>query len=113
MKPILLKGHERALTKVKYNKDGDLIFAAARDASPSVWYSSDGRWLGTYEGHNGAVTDLDITYDSSKLLTAAADFSTRIWNVETGHRYLPIYWRKLPKLVSFWRLLSRRVSSGL
>ena len=29
MRPILLKGHERSITCVVYNRDGDLIFTAA------------------------------------------------------------------------------------
>lgn len=48
MKPLSLKGHDRALTKVKYNRDGDLLFTAAKDASPCVWYSENGERLGTY-----------------------------------------------------------------
>jgi len=46
--PILLKGHERSITTVKYNADGDLIFTAAKDANPAVWYSDTGERLGTY-----------------------------------------------------------------
>ena len=33
MRPILLKGHERSITCVKYNMDGDLLFTAV-SASP-------------------------------------------------------------------------------
>jgi translation initiation factor 3 subunit I len=47
----LLKGHERAITAVKYNSDGDLLFTAAKDNKPTVWYSDSGERLGTY-GHN-------------------------------------------------------------
>jgi hypothetical protein len=31
MRPILLSGHERALTQVKYNADGDIIFSVSKD----------------------------------------------------------------------------------
>ena len=31
MRPILLSGHERALTQVKYNSDGDIIFSVSKD----------------------------------------------------------------------------------
>ena len=31
MRPILLSGHERALTQVKYNSDGDIIFTVSKD----------------------------------------------------------------------------------
>jgi len=46
--PILLKGHERAITQVKYNLDGDLIFTAAKDHHPTVWYADTGERLGTF-----------------------------------------------------------------
>lgn len=65
MRPILLKGHERPLTFLKYNRDGDLLFSCAKDHTPTVWYASNGERLGTYKGHNGAVWCCDV---SSKIL---------------------------------------------
>jgi translation initiation factor 3 subunit I len=44
----LLKGHERSITQVKYNADGDFIFSAAKDNKPTIWYSETGERLGTY-----------------------------------------------------------------
>jgi hypothetical protein len=37
MRPILLSGHERALTQVKYNADGDLIFSVSKDHVVCAW----------------------------------------------------------------------------
>ncbi|KAM0929165.1 hypothetical protein ACQ4PT_001796 [Festuca glaucescens] len=37
MRPILMKGHERPLTFLKYNRDGDLLFSCAKDHTPTVW----------------------------------------------------------------------------
>jgi translation initiation factor 3 subunit I len=56
----LLKGHERSITKVIYNRDGDLIFTASKDDKPSLWYSDSGERIGTYIGHGGAVWDIDV-----------------------------------------------------
>lgn len=84
MRPILLHGHTRPLTRIKYNSDGDLLFTASKDYNPSVWYSQNGERLGTYNGHNGAVWDLDVTYNSRFLLTGSADSSCKLWEVETG-----------------------------
>ena len=84
MKPIILHGHERALTRVKFNLEGDLLFSAAKDKSPCVWFTHSGERLGTYKGHNGAVWNLDVDYTSTHLLTASADFSVRLWDVKTG-----------------------------
>ena len=59
-RPILLKGHERAITCVVYNNDGDLVFTAAKDQIPTLWYAKTGERIGTYQGHQGAVWDLSV-----------------------------------------------------
>lgn len=46
--PILLKGHDRSITTVKYGPDGDLIFTAAKDQKPTVWYADSGERIGTF-----------------------------------------------------------------
>lgn len=84
MRPILLKGHSRSLTMVKYNRDGDLLFTCAKDHSPCVWFSDSGERLGTFDGHAGAVWACDVSYHSERLLTAAADSSVKLWDVQTG-----------------------------
>ena len=56
----MLHGHERAITQIKYNKDGDLLFSVSKDTKPTVWYSVDGERLGTYNGHNGAIWCIDV-----------------------------------------------------
>ena len=84
MRPILLKGHSRSITMIKYNRDGDLLFSCSKDYSPSLWYSDTGERIGTYDGHTGAVWALDVSYHSEFLLTAAADATVRLWEVSTG-----------------------------
>ena len=49
-RPIALKGHERSITCIKYNRDGDLIFSSSKDTKPTVWYTDTGERLGTYKG---------------------------------------------------------------
>ncbi|GBG80886.1 hypothetical protein CBR_g31442 [Chara braunii] len=84
MRPILLKGHERPLTFLKYNRDGDLLFSCAKDHNPNVWFADNGERLGNYKGHNGAVWCCDVTRDSRFLVTGSADQSAKLWDVETG-----------------------------
>ncbi|CAG2206532.1 eukaryotic translation initiation factor 3 subunit I-like [Mytilus edulis] len=84
MKPILLHGHERSITCIKYNREGDLIFSSAKDNQPNVWYSLNGERLGSFRGHNGAVWSIDVNWDTTKVLTASADNTCRIWDCETG-----------------------------
>jgi translation initiation factor 3 subunit I len=84
MRPILLKGHERSITVVKYNYDGDLLFTASKDHVPSMWRAENGERIGTFSGHKGTIWDLDIDRFSTRLLTASADASVNLWNCETG-----------------------------
>lgn len=84
MRPLLLKGHERSITYIRFNKDGDLLFSCAKDAQPTLWRSTNGERLGTYMGHNGAVFYLDVNDDSKLLLTASGDQTCKLWAVETG-----------------------------
>jgi len=85
MRPILLKGHEGPITKVKYNREGDILFSCARkDKSPTAWYSDNGERIGTYEGHEGLIWDLDVNWYSTMLLTASGDRTARLWDVQDG-----------------------------
>jgi len=88
MKPLLLHGHERSITQIKYNREGDLLFSSAKDHRPTVWFSINGERLGTYNGHGGAVWCLDPSWDSRYLLTGAADNSAKLWDIETGTEIL-------------------------
>uniref|UniRef100_A0A673Z877 Eukaryotic translation initiation factor 3 subunit I n=1 Tax=Salmo trutta TaxID=8032 RepID=A0A673Z877_SALTR len=83
-KPILLQGHERSITQIKYNREGDLIFSVAKDTVANVWYSVNGERLGTYNGHTGALWCVDCDWDTKNVLTGSADNSCRLWDCETG-----------------------------
>jgi len=84
MRPILLKGHERSITVVKFNHDGDLLFTGSKDHTPSVWRSENGERLGTFNGHKGTIWDLDVCRFSKRVITASADASANLWDCETG-----------------------------
>jgi len=101
MRPIILKGHERSITHVKYNREGDLLFSCSKANFPCVWYSNSGERVGTYNGHNGAVWSLDVNYDSTLLLTASADMSTKLWDAETGKELFNISCKAPVRWVEF------------
>ena len=67
-----------------FNHDSDLLFTAAKDKSPQVWFTHNGERLGTFEGHSGAVFHMDVSFDSKYLLTASGDMTARYWDVKTG-----------------------------
>lgn len=84
MRPLMLHGHERAITQIKYNREGDLLFSCSKDPVPNVWYSINGERLGTLDGHTGAVWCIDVNWDSTKIITGAADTKLGFWDLETG-----------------------------
>ncbi|XP_075229066.1 eukaryotic translation initiation factor 3 subunit i [Lycorma delicatula] len=84
MKPLLLQGHQRPITKIKYNREGDLLFSASKDLRPNVWYSLNGERLGTYNGHAGAVWCIDVDWQTTTFMTGAADNTLRLWDIATG-----------------------------
>lgn len=77
-------GHERSLTQVKYNREGDLLFSVAKDKSACIWYSSNGERLGTLEGHNGTIWSIDVDPETHLCVTGSADMSFKLWKVQTG-----------------------------
>ncbi|KDN45029.1 Eukaryotic translation initiation factor 3 subunit I, partial [Rhizoctonia solani AG-8 WAC10335] len=84
MRPILLQGHERSLTQIKYNAEGDLLFTASKDHVINVWYTHNGERVGTYNGHNGSVWTVDIDSQSRFMLSGAADNMMKLWDASTG-----------------------------
>lgn len=80
----MLQGHERAVTRVIYNRDGDLIFSSSKDKIVNVWYSLNGERLGTFNGHNGSIWCIDVNWDTTKFMTGSGDNSLRIWDIQTG-----------------------------
>ena len=53
-------GHERSLTQIKFNREGDLLFSCSKDHVINVWFTHNGERLGTYDGHNGTVWSIDV-----------------------------------------------------
>ncbi|KAL8652735.1 MAG: hypothetical protein Q9210_002511 [Variospora velana] len=84
MRPILLQGHERALTQIRYTKDGDILFSTAKDQIICAWFSANGERLGTYHGHQGALWTVDVDPTTTLLASGAADNTVRLWEVRTG-----------------------------
>lgn len=80
----MLHGHERAITKIKYNREGDLLFSSSKDKKPNVWYSLNGERLGSFNGHNGSVWCIDVNWDTTRFLSGSGDNSLRVWDCETG-----------------------------
>ena len=80
----MLVGHERPLTQVKYNREGDLVFSCSKDVVASVWFSINGERLGTLEGHTGSIWSIDVDPFTECCVTGSADYSIKVWTVRDG-----------------------------
>ncbi|KAJ3367088.1 hypothetical protein AMAG_01945 [Allomyces macrogynus ATCC 38327] len=84
MRPIVCQGHTRPLTRVRYNRDGDLMFSAGKDAKFNVWSSATGELIGSYDGHTGVVWDIDVDANTTRTMSGSADSSARLWDARSG-----------------------------
>jgi WD40 repeat protein len=77
-KPIILKGHDRPVSQVLFNREGDLLFTASKGKTMNcaVWRADTGERIGTYDGHNGAIFCMDI--DCRSFLNTARGILTSL-----------------------------------
>lgn len=76
MRPFLLHYHERPLTLIKFNHDGDFFLTCAKDGDVCLIRTENCERVGTYspEGDkSGAVFAVDVTFDCSFVVAAYAD----------------------------------------
>jgi len=77
MKVYTLHLHERPLTLVKFNQDGDFFLTCAKDGEVGLVRTENCELVGTYKEHgtekSGAVFAVDITRDSQHVVIATAE----------------------------------------
>ncbi len=83
MKPILLRGHEKPISVVKLNFDGDLFFTGSADKRVNLWSSFTGERLGSFLC-SSAIKSLDISDDSTLLISASMTGTLEFWEALTG-----------------------------
>jgi translation initiation factor 3 subunit I len=83
MKPFLLRGHEKPVTVVKFNYDGDLLFTGSAEKKVNLWYSISGERVGSFEP-SAAVRTLDVTNDSRYLVVGTLVGTLDIFKVDGG-----------------------------
>lgn len=97
----MLKGHERPLTQLAFNTEGDLLFSAAKDHHVSIWYAANGERLGTLDGHSGSVWSVDVNKTTTRAITAGADFKGKLWDVQSGRELFTWDFKSPAKLAQF------------
>eukprot|EP00919_Chromeraceae_sp_WS-2016_P036306 GHVR01086199.1.p1 GENE.GHVR01086199.1~~GHVR01086199.1.p1 ORF type:complete len:365 (+),score=80.67 GHVR01086199.1:93-1187(+) len=109
MKQRILPGHERPVTFVRYNDDGDLLFTCGKDKEILMFNAKDGKLMGMFKGHNGAICNVDITRDSKYLMSASTDSTLFIWDVETGDKVIDFRMSGPVKFAEFSRKPERHL----
>jgi len=95
MQPLVLQGHERPLTCLKFTRDGELMFSSGLDGNVCCWRLPDGQRMGTYQVNElnldsnvneplPAVFGIDPNHEGDMLLVGTADNYAAIFDVYTG-----------------------------
>lgn len=83
-KENVLRGHERPVTFIMWNRDCNLLFTCGKDKVVCVWSFPEGECLGNYVGHQGAVWACSVTADSGWLVTSGADRLVIVWEARAS-----------------------------
>eukprot|EP01071_Lankesteria_metandrocarpae_P004542 Lankesteria_metandrocarpae@DN3594_c0_g1_i1.p1 len=90
MRSWVLTGHERPLTFVQLNKDGDLLFTCGKDGVLNGYLLRSKRKLGKYKTVPGVVGCCDVSLDSTRLIATSHDSKLFIYDVETSRILLQV-----------------------
>ncbi|EGR27601.1 hypothetical protein IMG5_193540 [Ichthyophthirius multifiliis] len=83
MKAIELRGHEKPISVIKFNFDGDLFFTGAAEKKVNVWRNHTYERIGSFKT-NSSVKILDITIDSKYLVTGSLEGTIQVFEVNGG-----------------------------
>lgn len=81
-KPVLiLRGHKRGVSGVKFSPDGKRIASCSADATIKIWDAESGRLEHTLEGHMAGISCIAWSPDSTILASGSDDKVIRLWDV--------------------------------
>jgi len=77
MRPFILKAHERPVTIVRFNYDGDLFFSGSAENKINLWEAFTGERIGSYDT-KASVRSLDVDVNSNYLVACGNDGSLEV-----------------------------------
>jgi COMPASS component SWD3 len=81
---LILRGHKKGISQVKYSPDGKWIASASADCTVKVWDSASGKLEHTLEGHLAGISTIAWSPDSNIIASGSDDKSIRLWDISTG-----------------------------
>jgi WD40 repeat protein len=81
---VVLRGHTRLVTSVRFSSDGTEVVTASRDTTARIWDAATGALLVRLRGrHNGVVRDASFSPDGRWVVTAGPG-TAALWSSDTG-----------------------------
>ncbi|KAK5701676.1 hypothetical protein LTR97_004494 [Elasticomyces elasticus] len=78
-----LRGHESAITCLRFSPDGQLVVSGSHDATLKVW-TKEGAEKHKLVGHTGSISYVAFSPSGDLIASASVDTTVKLWNVVSG-----------------------------
>jgi COMPASS component SWD3 len=84
---MVLKGHKKGISEVKFSPDGQYIASGSADMTVRIWEASTGINTHIMEGHLAGISAIAWSPDSQTVASGSDDKTIRLWDRIEGDAY--------------------------